>query len=106
MAAESPDGPQKLYEYGIPPDRVRLYQRKNLVPLDEDELNARIEISDEAMECKLEAIRRHRTQYDFFLSLSEKFDYRTMARPEYFFLRKTRLRGPSTLETDLFAGIG
>jgi N-acetyl-1-D-myo-inositol-2-amino-2-deoxy-alpha-D-glucopyranoside deacetylase len=103
-AAESPGGPQKLYEYGIPPGRARLYQRKNLVPLDEDELNARIEISDEAMERKLEAIRRHRTQYDFFLSLSEKFDYRTMARPEYFFLRKTRLHKPSKLETDLFAG--
>lgn len=102
---KNPHGPRKLYEFGIKRDKARLYQRKNLVPLEDDEINAEVDIPDDAMERKLLAIRRHRTQYDFFLSMAEKFDYRAVVRPEYFFLRKTRLPRPEYKENHLFAGI-
>ena len=105
VTSVQPGGPYKLYEYGIPVDRARLYQRVNLVPLDDGEIGAKIEIPDRAMDQKLEAIRRHKTQYDFYLSLADKFDYRAAARPEYFVLRKTRLPRPAEFETDLFAGV-
>lgn len=84
-------GPIKLYEWGIPKRVSQLYQRKNLRPLKEDEIGAVIEVSDQAMDMKIEAIRRHETQYDFYLSMQEKFDYRNVARPEHFQLRAQRL---------------
>ena len=107
--------PLKLYGYGIPEHKARLYQRDNLVPLKKDDVDAVIDIPDEAMDNKILAIRRHETQYDFYRSLQEKFDYRTVARPEHFHLRKTRLPrlprlprprpGDFEVESDLFEGI-
>jgi len=54
---------------GIPRHKALLYERPNLVPLEEEEIAATIAVGDEAMERKLAAIRAHETQYEFFLSL-------------------------------------
>ncbi|MCH7549380.1 MAG: PIG-L family deacetylase [Candidatus Krumholzibacteriota bacterium] len=102
---EKGDGPVKLYQWGIPEEKARLYERPNLVTTPIDEVHARITPSDEAMDRKIEAIKCHQTQYDFYLSLSEKFDYRKDSSPECFTLRKSTLRHPDGVETDLFAGV-
>jgi LmbE family N-acetylglucosaminyl deacetylase len=106
--AGDPDAPSKLYGYGIPRHKAVLYERPNLVPLEDDEIDAVVDVPEEAMDRKLEAIRLHRTQLDFFRSMQAKFDYRKEARPEHFHLRKTRLgRGRRDgVEDDLFGGIG
>jgi LmbE family N-acetylglucosaminyl deacetylase len=103
--ADDPRGPQKLYEYGIHDLQARYRLRKKLYPLQDAEIDATVSVPDEAMERKLEAIRRHKTQYDFFLSLSEAFDYSKVTSAENFHLRKTRLSYPAARETDLFSGI-
>lgn len=103
--AGDPRGPQKLYEYGIQDLQARYQLQRKLYPLQDEELDATIAVPDEAMERKLEAIRRHKTQYDFFLSLSEAFDYRKVTSTEHFHLRKTRLSHPAVREYDLFSGI-
>jgi LmbE family N-acetylglucosaminyl deacetylase len=89
--AESPDGPVAYFEWGIPAHRAPLYQRPNLIPIRDDEIAAEVPLGGAAMDRKLAAIRAHETQYDFFLSLEQKFDYRTMATPEYFALRRSRV---------------
>jgi LmbE family N-acetylglucosaminyl deacetylase len=88
---ETPDGPVAYFEWGIPVHRAPLYERPNLVPLQDHEIAAEVPLDDAAMERKLAAIRAHETQYEFFLSLEQKFDYRTMATPEYFALRRSRV---------------
>lgn len=105
--AGEPVAPVKLYGYGIPRDKAQLYERDNLVPLEDGEIDAVVEIPDDAMDRKLEAIRLHRTQFDFYQSMQEKFDYRTVARPEHFHLRKTTLPRHQSggVEHDLFGGI-
>jgi LmbE family N-acetylglucosaminyl deacetylase len=97
--------PWKLYGYGITGRLAGLYERPNLVPLKEAEIDAVVEIPDAAMDRKLEAIRRHKTQYDFYLRQQAKFDYRKETRPEHHNLRRTRLPRPSATEGDLFEGI-
>lgn len=97
--------PVKLYGYGITRELSELYERPNLLPLEESEIDAVVEIPDSAMDRKIEAIRCHRTQYDFYLKQQEKFDYRQEARPEHFHLRKTRLARPAGIESDLFDGL-
>ena len=98
-------GPLKLYEWGIPEEKSRLYDRPNLAATPDHEVHARITPSREAMERKISAIERHCTQYDFYLSLQEKFDYRTNSSPECFTLRRTRLPRTDDAETDLFVGM-
>lgn len=88
--SETPDGPVAYFEWGIPVHRAPLYERPNLVPIPDDEIAAEVPLSDAAMDRKLAAIRAHETQYEFFLSLEQKFDYRTMASPEYFAVRRSR----------------
>jgi LmbE family N-acetylglucosaminyl deacetylase len=100
-----PDGPQKLYGYGITRKLADLYERPNVVPMEEDEIDAVVEIGDDAMESKIEAIRRHATQYEFYLTQRDKFNYRAEARPEHFHLRKSRLAKSEGVETDLFQAI-
>lgn len=103
--ADDKHGPKKLFGWGIPRGKAELYRRKTLVPLEEADVDAKIEIPDEAMENKLEAIRRHKTQYDFFLEMNGQFDYRALSRPEYFHLRKTKVPRPESTEGDFFGGI-
>jgi LmbE family N-acetylglucosaminyl deacetylase len=99
------EAPVKLYGYGITRRMAELYKRPGVVPLEENEIDAVLEIPDAAMDRKIEAIRRHETQFDFYLSQQKKFDYRREARPEHFHLRKTRRQKPTGIERDLFDGI-
>jgi N-acetylglucosamine malate deacetylase 2 len=103
--SSSPDAPYKIWGFGLPRDKAPLYDRANLVPLQAEDIDARIEIPDAAMDRKIEAIRAHATQYDFMKSMLDKFDYREVSRPECFHLRKTRLPRPGVVEDDLFGDI-
>jgi LmbE family N-acetylglucosaminyl deacetylase len=98
--------PQASYEWGIPVHKAALYQRPSLAPLADDEIAAVVPIDDAAMERKIDAIRRHETQVAFFESLLAMFDYRAMARPEYFARARVFASAPTDKPvTDLFDGI-
>ncbi len=99
------DGPVAYFEFGIPRSKVSLYDRPNLVPLEEEEVAAVVSIRPEAMEKKVDAIRCHETQIAFFKSLEAKFDYRTVSTPEHFSLRRSRAARPAAPVADLFEGI-
>jgi len=103
--AQVEDGPQAYFEWGIPRHRALLYQRPTLVPLDDDEIAARVPVSNAAMDRKLAAIRAHQTQYDFFVSLQEKLDYREASRPEHFARRRSRLAVTAGAVSDLWEGL-
>ena len=98
-------GPQAYFEFGIPRHKAPLYDRPNLVPLEDEEIAAVVPIRADAMERKVEAIRRHATQIEFFESLQAKFDYREVSTPEHFALRRTRVARPAAPVGDLFEGI-
>ena len=98
-------GPARSYEWGIPASKAPLYQRPSLDPLRDEEVAARVPVAGEAMDRKLAAIRAHETQYDFFLSLQAKFDYREVATPEHFALRRARGRPVVRVTSSLFEGI-
>ncbi|HEX5133380.1 MAG TPA: PIG-L deacetylase family protein [Candidatus Krumholzibacteria bacterium] len=98
-------GPARYYEFGIPRHKAPLYERPNLVPLNDEEIAARVDIRPEAMERKVAAIQAHVTQVAFFESLEARFDYRTVSTPEHFGLRRTRAGRPSATVGDLFEGI-
>ena len=101
------DGPRKLYEWGIPRSKTPLYRGRRLVPLEDDEITTVVSVPPEAMERKLEAIRRHETQIEFYEELVRLFgDYRAATSEECFVLRETRLPRPAARESDLFGGIG
>jgi LmbE family N-acetylglucosaminyl deacetylase len=102
---EQSGSPSKLYGYGVTRRLADLYARPNVVPLEDGEIDAVVEIPDAAMDRKIEAIHRHETQIDFYKTQIEKFDYRGETRPEHFHLRRTRLPRPSAAESDLFEGI-
>jgi LmbE family N-acetylglucosaminyl deacetylase len=97
--------PAKLYGYGVTSRLAELYDRPNVVPLEDGEIDAEVEIPDGALDRKLEAIRRHETQIDFYLKQVDKFDYSHETRPEHFHLRRTQLPKPPATERDLFEGI-
>lgn len=105
IAEAGDDGPVASFEWGIPRRRAPLYQRPSLAPLEDDEIAAAVAIDDQAMERKLDAIRRHQTQYEFFVSLQQKFDYRAMSSPEHFARGRSRLAPVGSPVGDLFAGI-
>jgi N-acetylglucosamine malate deacetylase 2 len=105
IAVSEKDGPQVMYEWGIPRDKAPLYERPNLVPLENHEIAAVIAISDDAIDHKVAAIRAHQTQVEFFQSLEQKFDYRDMARHESFARGRSRVAVPTAPVTDLFHGI-
>lgn len=98
-------GPRRYYEYGLPRSKAALYERPNLVPMDDDEIAARVSISAGAMERKVAAIRAHATQIAFYQSLEEKFNYREVSTPEHFGLRRTRGARPDGVVADLFDGV-
>jgi LmbE family N-acetylglucosaminyl deacetylase len=102
---EVKDGPVRMFGWGIPAERARLYERPNLVPIPDEEVAARIDIGEEAMNRKIAAIRAHVTQIDFFHSLLEKFDYRATATPECFTLQRNRSAAPAEILSDLWEGI-
>jgi LmbE family N-acetylglucosaminyl deacetylase len=106
IAAAGADGPRASYEWGIPRAKTPLYQRPSLVPLEEDEIAAVVAVEGEAMDRKVEAIRCHQTQYEFFVSLENKFDYRAVSSPEHFARAPARLRFDGRPVTDVFEGIG
>jgi LmbE family N-acetylglucosaminyl deacetylase len=97
--------PQRLFEWGIPHAAAALYDRPNLVPLEEDEIHAVIAVPAEAMARKIAAIHAHETQIEFFRSMQAKFDYAAESAPEYLLLRESRLPRPATPLSDLFEGI-
>lgn len=103
--AATPDGPAAYFEWGIPLDRLKLYDRPNLVPLPDDEIAAEVPIGPEAMERKVAAIRAHETQFDFFLSLEKVIDYRVLSTPEHFALRGSHRPRPRGIVTDLWEGL-
>jgi LmbE family N-acetylglucosaminyl deacetylase len=103
--AEQTGFPAKLYGYGVSRRLAELYARPNVVPLEDGEIDAVVDIPDAAMDRKIAAIHRHETQIDFYRNQIEKFDYREETRPEHFHLRRTRLPRPAAPESDLFAGI-
>jgi LmbE family N-acetylglucosaminyl deacetylase len=103
--ADIPGSPSMLYGYGVTRRLADLYDRPNVVPLEEAEIDAVIDIPDGATKRKLEAIRLHTTQYDFYLKQQAKFDYGEETRPEHFHLRRTRLPRPATVVNDLFEGV-
>ena len=105
IAAAGKDGPQVMYEWGIPRDKAPLYERPSLVPLEKQDIAAVIAIGDDAIDHKIAAIRAHATQVDFFHSLEQKFDYREMARHESFARAHSRIATPATPVSDLFYGI-
>ena len=105
---EVDDGPAAYFGWGVAEHRAQLYQRPNLVPLPESQIAAAVPIGDEAMDRKLGNFRAHETQYDFFLSLQEKFNYREVSSPEYFELRRVRAgrRVPAGhIVSDLWEGL-
>jgi LmbE family N-acetylglucosaminyl deacetylase len=97
--------PQRLFGYGVTQRLAGLYDRPNVIPLEAGEIDAVVDIPDGAMERKLEAIRRHKTQFDFFVKQNAKFDYAGETRAEYFHLRRARSPKPASNLTDLFEGI-
>jgi LmbE family N-acetylglucosaminyl deacetylase len=97
--------PLRYYEWGIPRHRALLYERPSLVPLDDDEVAAAVDVTGAPMERKLAAIRAHETQIEFFMGLEAKFDYRALATPEHFSLRRARSSPPRPVVTDLWEGI-
>ncbi len=104
--AEAGDaGPAASYEWGIALRNARLYQRPSLAPLEDDEIAATVAIDDDAMARKLAAIRAHQTQYEFFVSLEQKFDYRNVSTPEYFARGRSRVAPAAPTVDDLMAGI-
>jgi LmbE family N-acetylglucosaminyl deacetylase len=103
--AATPDGPVAYFEWGLPRARIELYERPNLVPIPDAEIAAQVPIGTEAMDRKVDAIRAHRTQFDFFQSLEARFDYRKMATPEFFALRRTRAPRPDGMLTDLWEAL-
>jgi LmbE family N-acetylglucosaminyl deacetylase len=76
-----------------------------MVVMPDDEIDAVIAISDEAMNRKIAAIEAHITQIDFYRSLNDKFDYSSVVRPEHFMLSASRLPALESVEDDLFSGI-
>jgi len=104
LAEAGDDGPAVAYEWGIPRSHARLYERPSLAPMEEDEIVARVDIDEDAMQRKLAAIRCHATQYDFFVSLEQKFDYRAVSSPECFARGRSRLAIAAPVG-DLFQGI-
>jgi LmbE family N-acetylglucosaminyl deacetylase len=99
------DGPQACYEWGIPRARAPLYQRPSLVPLDDAEIAAIVDVDEAAMDRKLAAIRRHQTQVEFLASVEAKFDFRALSRPENFTRGRSRVAVPNHPVNDIFAGI-
>ncbi|MBN1824770.1 MAG: PIG-L family deacetylase [Candidatus Eisenbacteria bacterium] len=82
------EGPARIYEYGISATaaaRLSLHRKKPILPIRDHEREAVIRVSDEAMDRKIEAIRRHRTQTAFYRQLRRAFeDYREATREELF----------------------
>lgn len=103
--AQAAEGPVAYFEWGIPESRIPLYERPHLIPVPDAEVAAKVPIGGAAMDRKLAAIRAHETQYDFFLSLQQKFDYRQMATPEHFALRRSRGPRPGAVVADLWEGL-
>jgi LmbE family N-acetylglucosaminyl deacetylase len=100
------EGPLKLYEWAIPRSKASLYRGRRLIPVADEEIAAILAIPPAAMERKLEAIRRHETQIEFYEELVRIFgDFREATREEFFVLSDTRLPRPAGIEDDLFAGI-
>jgi LmbE family N-acetylglucosaminyl deacetylase len=99
------EGPRACYEWGISRARAPLYQRPNLVPLEDDEIAAVVDIDDAAMDRKLAAIRRHETQAQFLVDMESRFDFRAMSRPEYFARGRARLDFAGAPVNDIFAEI-
>jgi len=104
-AAGVEKAPAAYFEWGIPRHRAALYERPNLVPLEEDEIAAVVPVSQAAMDRKIAAIRAHETQVEFFLGLEARFDYRRLSNPEHFGLRRARTRSAVPVVSDLWEGI-
>ncbi len=103
--AAGADAPARVFEWGIPAARAQLYDRPGLRVMPDGEVRARVMPSEAAIDRKLDAIRAHATQYDFFLSMQARFDYRAASVPEVFALRRARVDLPRPVVEDLFEGL-
>lgn len=104
--AEVKDGPVAYYEWGIPASVAPRYERKGgIVVIPEHEIRACVDLSDAALARKIAAIRAHETQIDFFNGVQARFDYREIATPEYFGLRRSRIVAHAGIVNDLWEGI-
>lgn len=100
------DGPSKLYEWAIPQSRAALYRERTIYPAPDEDIGAVIEVPAAAMDRKLEAIRAHETQIEFYRQLIRMTgDYPAATSLEYFVLADTRLPRPERIENDLFEGL-
>jgi LmbE family N-acetylglucosaminyl deacetylase len=102
---EHEEPPLVYYQWGIPRELAGLYDRPNLVPMEDDEVAVVIDVPPEAMERKMASIHCHETQLDFYHSLESAFDYREVASREFFSRRRSRLGAPPAVVGDLFAGV-
>ena len=103
--ASGDEGPVRFFEWGIPQHRSQLYDRPNLKPMPDDEIDARIHPSDAAIERKIAAIEAHVTQIAFYHWMQERFDYRTGSVPEFFALRRVKGDRPEGMIGNLFEGV-
>ncbi|MFH1277929.1 MAG: PIG-L deacetylase family protein [Candidatus Eisenbacteria bacterium] len=101
-------GPRKLYEWALPESKVSLYKKeRRIFAAPEGEITTTIRVPGEAMDRKLEAIARHRTQIEFYHELVRIFgDYREATAREFFVLRESRIGFDHLPEEDLFEGMG
>ena len=97
--------PLRHYQWGIPHELRHLYDRPNLVPMEDDDVAAVLELSDDEIERKIAAIEKHATQIEFLRGLQADFDYRTIASREFYSLQQTSLPRPKGVVSDLFQGV-
>jgi LmbE family N-acetylglucosaminyl deacetylase len=101
-----PEGPLKLYEWGVPRSRAPLYRERRLFPVEDSEITTVVAVPPDAMERKIDAIRRHETQIEFYHELVRLLgDYREATAEEFFVLAASRMPGRTGAETHLFEGI-
>lgn len=99
-------GPHKLYEWALPRSMVSLYGERRVLSVPDGEITTIIRVPGEAMDRKIEAIARHRTQIEFYRELERLFgDYRKATAEECFILRESRIGFDHLPEEDLFAGL-
>ncbi|RPJ43921.1 MAG: PIG-L family deacetylase [Candidatus Latescibacterota bacterium] len=101
------DGPRKLYEWGIPRSKTPLYRERRIVPIEDGDVTTIVRVPGEAMERKIEAIRRHETQIEIYHELARTTgDFRAATSEEFFVLSESRVPPAGAIETDLFQGLG
>ncbi len=97
----------RVYGWGILEELCKPQRpERDMASIPQDEIAARIPLSEEAYQRKVESIHAHVTQITFFDRLKEWFgDYRSVNDAEYFELAASRVPQPQPVVDDLFAGL-